>query len=190
MQKIPTLFVRDWENRRHVLDQVTPGCEWVLTDPRAVPTRMWDGACVMLDDNGMWWARRKVKRGKTSPSNYRPLYTDSHSGTTVGWEPAIQSPFVLYHLEALPNSDASTPGTYELLGPKINGNRDVFADHILVPHDWAPLSERLDLSTAPRDYTGLKDWLLSRPYKGIVWTHPDGRRAKLKASNFPRQAGQ
>ena len=32
MKKIPTVFVRDFEhsNGRYVLDQVAPGCEWVL----------------------------------------------------------------------------------------------------------------------------------------------------------------
>ena len=31
MNKIPTLFVRDSAtNRKHVLNEVTPGCEWVL----------------------------------------------------------------------------------------------------------------------------------------------------------------
>ncbi len=29
-EKIPTLFVRDLEDRAHVTDEVTPGCEWVL----------------------------------------------------------------------------------------------------------------------------------------------------------------
>lgn len=30
MKKIPTVFVRDPDDRKHVLPQVTPGCEWVL----------------------------------------------------------------------------------------------------------------------------------------------------------------
>jgi len=30
MQKYLTLFVRDPENRANVLDEVTPGCEWVI----------------------------------------------------------------------------------------------------------------------------------------------------------------
>jgi hypothetical protein len=54
-----------------------------------------------------------------------------------------------------------------------------------MPHGWARLSERLDIEAAPRDYEGLRIWLLARPqYEGIVWHHPDGRMAKLKRRDF------
>jgi hypothetical protein len=37
----------------------------------------------------------------------------------------------------------------------------------------------------PLTFAGLRDWLLARPhYEGIVWHHPDGRRAKLKHRDF------
>jgi hypothetical protein len=37
----------------------------------------------------------------------------------------------------------------------------------------------------PRDLDGLRGWLLAHPqYEGIVWHHPDGRRAKLKHRDF------
>jgi len=35
MRKIPTLFVRDPENRANVTDEVTEGCEWVLAGESA-----------------------------------------------------------------------------------------------------------------------------------------------------------
>ena len=35
MKKIPTLLVRDPNDRAHVLDEVTPGCEWVLAGAQA-----------------------------------------------------------------------------------------------------------------------------------------------------------
>lgn len=183
MQKIPTLFVRNPDDRRHVLSEVTPGCEWVAAG-EGRPTRKWDGTCVMLDDHGAWWARREVKPGKTPPPNYVPVSTDETTGKTVGWEPIEQSAFAKYHAEALANSGAAGSGTYELLGPKVNGNPDDFDGHILMPHGWARLSERLDIEVAPRDFDGLREWLTARPYEGIVWHHPDGRMVKLKRKDF------
>ncbi|GGU62677.1 DUF5565 family protein [Streptomyces lavendofoliae] len=187
MQKIPTLYIRDLTARpAHVTPTVTPGCEWVLAG-EGTPTRKWDGTCTMLDHDGTWWARREVKPGKTPPPGFRPLSTDPATGKTVGWEPVAQSAFAKLHAEALRNSTASTPGTYELLGPKINGNPDRFDAHLLMPHGWAPLSVRQDLATVPRDYDALRAWLHARPYEGIVWHHRDGRRAKIKAADYPRQ---
>ena len=55
---------------------------------------------------------------------------------------------------------AAKAGTYELLGPKINRGPDGFDAHTLVRHGWAPLSERQDCATAPRDFDGLREWLL------------------------------
>lgn len=183
MEKIPTLFLRNPENRATVLAEPNPECAWVLGG-EGVATRKWDGTCVMLDGSGAWWARREVKPGKTPPTNYVPISTDDVTGKTMGWEPIEQSAFAKFHAEAVANTLTDGPGTYELLGPKINGNPDAFGHHVLMPHGWAPLSERLAIQAAPRDYEGLREWLLAHPYEGIVWHHPDGRMAKLKRRDF------
>lgn len=101
MQKIQTLFVRNPEDRRHVLPEVTPGCEWVMSG-EGQATRKFDGTCVLLDADG-WWARREVKPGKRAPANYRPISTDETTGKTVGWEPIAQSSFAKFHAEAVEN---------------------------------------------------------------------------------------
>jgi hypothetical protein len=183
MQKIPTLFVRDPDDRRYVLPEVTPGSEWVLAGHSLV-TRKWDGTCVMLDEHDAWWARREVKPGKTPPPNYTPISTDEVTGKTVGWEPIEQSSFAKYHAEALTHAGLMVPSTYELCGPKINGNPEMLSRHALILHGWAPSSETDDIKAAPRDYEGLRDWLQDRHYEGLVWHHPDGRAAKLKAKDF------
>jgi hypothetical protein len=37
----------------------------------------------------------------------------------------------------------------------------------------------------PRDFAGPRAWLLAHPqFEGIVWHHPDGRRAKPKHRDF------
>ena len=180
MKKIPTLFVRDFEhdNGRYVTSEVTPGCEWVLAG-EGTPTRKYDGTCMMLDDNGEWWARREVKRGKAAPPGFQPVDTDETTGKTVGWEPLSQSPFAKFHADALPEDE---PGTYELIGPKVNGNPEGFARHSLVPHVHAQAFEDV-----PRDHDGIRAWLAAHSlFEGIVWHHPDGRMAKIKARDFRR----
>lgn len=180
MKKVPTLFRRDPENMRRVLPEVTPGCEWVLAG-EGVPTRKYDGTCVMLDADGNWWGRREVKADKPHPANYQVVGWDATTGKTVGWEPIEQSPFARFHAEAL-EIGTYEPGTYELCGPKINGNPEGFPAHILVSHvlaiSYAP--------TFPRTFEGLRDTLSSPRfvYEGVVWHHPDGRMAKLKRRDF------
>ncbi|MEU1122847.1 DUF5565 family protein [Streptomyces sp. NPDC005899] len=185
MKKIPTLFLRDFDARpAYVIPEVDPRCRWVI-DGEGTATRKYDGTCVRLDRTGRWWARREVKPGKPTPPDYETIGSDPVTGKTVGWEPVARTAFAKFHAEALANSGADEPGTYELLGPKINGNPDGFAVHVLMPHGWSTPSVRQDYATAPRDYTGLRRWLHARPYEGIVWHHDDGRMAKLKARDFP-----
>ncbi|GGR59580.1 hypothetical protein GCM10010168_93000 [Actinoplanes ianthinogenes] len=178
MRKIPTVFRRDPDDRKRVLPEANPECQWVL-DGEGVATRKYDGTCVLLDEDGVWWARREVRPGRTRPPGYRAVMTDENTGKTVGWEPIAQSSYAACHVEAVGRTARWAPGTYELIGPKINGNPERVAGHELVAHADA---ERFDV---PRELDGLRAWILAHPeYEGIVWHHPDGRRAKLKHRDF------
>ena len=182
MRKIPTLFVRDFarDNGRYVTDAVTPGCEWVLAG-EGVATRKYDGTCVMMDAFGKWWARREVKPSKEPPRGFRPVETDETTGKVVGWEPIEQSPFARFHAEAAPWHE---PGTYELIGPKINGNPERRDRHVLVPHAEA---KRYDMPL-PLSFASIAAAVSTlhseSNCEGIVWHHPDGRMAKIKARDF------
>ena len=178
MNKIPTVFLRDPADRKRTLPEVNPVCQWVL-DGEGVPTRKYDGTCVLLDEDGVWWARREVRPGRTRPPGYRPVMTDEATGKTVGWEPMANSAYARYHAEAVATDHPRAPGTYELIGPKVNGNPENVPAHTLVAHAEAEVFD------TPRDFEGLRSWLLAHPtYEGIVWHHPDGRRAKLKHRDF------
>lgn len=186
MQKIPTLFLRNEVNRRYVRPVVSSECVWVANG-EGTATRKWDGTCVLLDDNGKWWARREVKPEREIPPNFVPVHHDPVTGKLQGWEPVEQSAFAKFHAEALDGEAGfpMKPGTYELVGPKINRGPDGFPVHLLISHGWARLSEREDFALAPRTYAGLADWLYDRPqYEGIVFHHPDGRMAKIKRRDF------
>lgn len=193
MRKIPTLFVRDPDNMRYVLRDVHPACQWV-TEGHGRPTRKMDGTCVLFDGD-RWWTRREIKLGKQAPDNYVPLGTDPETGKTVGWEPAEQSAWWKWITEAINREDerdaAFLPGrTYELLGPKVNGNPEGFEHHTLWLHGGPVSPEvRADVATAPRDWDGLRTWLHARPYEGIVWHWLDDagtkHLAKIKKRDFP-----
>jgi hypothetical protein len=202
MRKIPTLFIRDPDDRRQVLSDVTPGCEWVLAG-EGEPTRKYDGICLMHDGQD-WWARREVKPGKIPPPNYKAISTDDVTGKTMGWEPLAQSSFAKYAQEALnspwgiadvdPAGKWSPPvrpvpnATYELVGQKINRNPErIEVGHLLIRHGYTAAVDRTELGFLPCDYEGLRAWLQAHPqWEGIVWHHPDGRMAKLKGRDFPR----
>ncbi len=179
MKKIPTLFVRDETDRKYVTEQVDPVCQWVL-DGAGVATRKYDGTCVAFSGAG-WWARREVKAGKTPPPGWVLVESDPATGKAVGWEPIANSPFAKFHAEALDGTpdDFWITGTYELIGPKVQGNPEQVARHQLVRHAEADL-----FVLADRSFTALREWLLAHDYEGIVFHHPDGRMAKIKRRDF------
>jgi hypothetical protein len=186
VKKIPTLFVRDPDGRRFVLNEVTPGCEWVLAG-EGVATRKYDGTCGLIRRDGLavkGFARREVKPGKEPPPNWFEVDHDETTGKRVGWEPIGQSSFVKFFEEAVRNmaeaGEPLVPGTYELIGPKINGNSDEWDMHWLVEHATA-----VALPNCPTDFDELRETLHSLPWEGVVWHHPDGRMAKLKRRDVP-----
>ncbi|MFF3151865.1 hypothetical protein [Streptomyces sp. NPDC057910] len=186
MNKIPTLFVRT-EDRRHVTRTITPGCEWVLAGD-GVATRKYDGTCVMHDGTN-WWARREVKPGKTPPTGYVALSTDDVTGRTVGWEPIGQSGFSAFHARAVIVRDTWPAGTYELCGPRINGNPEGVTRDVLYRHATAEQlgeTELRDARTLERDVDLIESAVRQLGWEGLVFHHPDGRMAKIKARDFPQ----
>lgn len=180
MQKIPTIFERDWDNDpSKVTPQVTPGCEWVL-EGEGTPTKKYDGTCLMLDEDRKWWARREVKDGKEAPPGFMSMGHDHVTLKNIGWEPIEQSPWAKFQKEAVEGKYQYPPGTYELIGPKINRNPEGAAVHTLINHANAEVLGLLD-----RSYEGIKTFLAGLDIEGIVFKHEDGRRlAKIKKRDF------
>lgn len=190
MQKIPTVFTRDYSTvRRYVTDQVAPGCEWVFTDRGVRGTRKYDGVCVQFDGE-KWWTRHIVKPGKSTPDNFSVIEHDDTTGNTVGWIPAEQSGYAKYIRKAIDEAegDIEEPGTwpvgtYELVGPKVNGNPERYEHHWLLLHSTAEICMR---GTITVDDVREMVLMLKRKenQEGIVFHHPDGRMAKIKARDF------
>lgn len=180
MKKIPTVFQRDWEgDRSRVLPQVHPGCEWVLAG-EGIATRKMDGTCCMIRD-GKLYKRQEFKLGRPTPDDFEEVSFDEETGKRIGWRPVGDGPEDTWHREGFANLETKVDGTYELVGPKTQGNPEKFEVQTLVPHTV----ERLGISgDVPRDFDGLKAYLVGQDIEGFVFHHPDGRMAKIKLRDF------
>ena len=175
MKKIPTIFVRNPENMKELLDEHHPDCGWVFAG-EGVATRKYDGTCCKVE-NGVFWKRREVKPGKPIPPEFVEEQFDNNTGKRVGWMPVdCGNKQDKWHCEAFDNQP---DGTYELCGPKVQGNPEKLDKHILVSHADAFVFEH-----CPTEYEELKQWLCLCPGEGVVWHHPDGRMAKIKKRDF------
>jgi Family of unknown function (DUF5565) len=180
MVKIISLFQRNYETDHLVRDEVVPGAEWVLAG-EGVSTRKWDGTCAMIKD-GKLYKRYDAKKGKMPPNGFIPAQEpDVVTGHWPGWVKITDKPEDKWFNEAenIPyKTDIGFDGTYELIGPKINGNAEKSDHHLLVKHGANILSD------APRTFNELKEWFANKDIEGIVWHHPDGRMVKIKKKDF------
>jgi len=177
MKKIPTIFERDWEgDRSRVLDQPVPGCEWVFAG-EGVATRKYDGSACMVEA-GALWKRHEVRQGKQTPEGFRLVEDDLETGKTVGWVAVGDGPEDKWHRDAFARDMTLADGTYELVGPKVQGNPESFEQHTLVRHSDA------ESYIVPRDYEGMRDLLAELGVEGFVFHHEDGRMAKIKGRDF------
>lgn len=177
MKKIPTLFERDWNgDRSRVTPQVTAGCEWVSAG-EGVATRKIDGTSCMVRD-GKLYKRRELRKGDKEPPLFERADYDEGTGKTVGWVPCDIGSEDRWHMEAF-EGKLWADGTYELIGPKVQGNPEKSPLHRLVPHSLCDA-----YPDAPRTFEGLQVWLAKRDIEGLVFHHPDGRMAKIKLRDF------
>lgn len=65
MQKILSLYARNYDTDRRVRDEVVPGAEWVLAG-EGVATRKWDGTSCLVR-GGRLYRRYDAKKGRTPP---------------------------------------------------------------------------------------------------------------------------
>lgn len=178
MNKIPTVFERDWAgDKSRVVNQIHPGCEWVEAGA-GVATRKMDGTCCMIS-GGKLYKRRELRDGEVEPPGFELVERDEETGKKIGWIPVGDCPEDKWHRAAFSSHTHLPDGTYELCGPKIQGNPEHYADHCLISHD---ATEKY--ADTPRTFEGLRSWLTGRDIEGIVFHHPDGRMAKIKLRDF------
>ena len=182
MKKIISLFQRNYDGDRLVRDEVVPGAEWVV-DGEGVATIKFDGTCCMIQD-GKLYKRYDVKKGRTPPEGFIPAQEpDEKTGHWPGWVEIGGGPEDKYHREAFENGrpfkNPFEDGTYELVGPKIQGNPENHQTHILLAHKHAT-----KLYDCPRTFNEIREYLKDKDIEGVVWHHPDGRMVKIKKKDF------
>lgn len=179
MKKIISLFQRNYEGDRLVRDEVVPGAEWVIAG-EGIATEKFDGTCCMIQD-GVLYKRYDAKHGKTPPEGFLPAQRpDPITGHWPGWLVVkTDDPADIWHIEVLPYPEDLPDATYELVGPKIQGNKYDLKKHKLIRHGSIVLP-----SDIPRDFEGLKSVLNRYNIEGIVFYHPDGRMVKIKKKDF------
>lgn len=201
MQKIKSLFKRNYEGNRLVYDAVVEGCEWVQNEDGVIATRKFDGTPCMIKGNTIY-KRYDVKKGRVIPTNAIPCEPERNE-ETGHWPHWVEIDFEnrenLYFLEGWKNTHdvmkyywgMTSPflkdGTYELCGPKINGNNEAFVSHILIPHGKDILSyykDYIPTTNFPADFESTKEYLLSTNIEGIVWYGKGGKMAKIKKKDF------
>lgn len=185
MEKIPTLFERD-DNFR-VVNRPRPECAWVF-DGEGAPTEKLDGTNVRLTVRSGRLVRLEKRRN--------PDKQQKKQGIVDGWyvDADEAAPGDKWIYEAARNTDVSgwPDGEHscEALGPRIQGNPLELPALVCVPFDLeAPVYAHV-----PRGYGELREFLaaLQSQYspghlaEGVVFHHPDGRRAKIKRKDFPR----
>ena len=189
MKKTISLFARNYDGDRLVRDELVAGAEWVANG-EGVPTRKYDGTCCMVR-GGKLFKRYDAKVGKTPPSGFEPAQdADPATGHWPGWLPVGDGPDDRWHREAWDNATPTqgepilADGTYELCGPKVQGNPEHYEAHTLVRHGADVIAD------CPSTFTALRDYFRARDIEGVVWRHKDGRMVKIKGKDFGLRRGK
>lgn len=197
MKKVPCVFMRDFTegspNQGKVYDEVNPGCEWVLNG-FGIATKKFDGTSVFINESGKPFKRCDAKNGKTPPADWVAAQpeADPVTGHWPGWVPVdADSNEDARHREAFTNLQNSVghlshlqTGTYELVGPNVNGNPENFPQHSLVFHG------EVIYPNFPRTFDGIRDMLVALNIEGVVfWKFPempstDNTMAKIRLTDF------
>jgi hypothetical protein len=176
MNKIPTIFIRDLSKQPAlVTTEWHPDCLWVR-DGEGIPTVKYDGTSCLVRD-GKLYKRRELRGTDTPPASFELVGFDDVTGKSVGWVPVGDGPDDRWHREAM-EIKAWENGTYELIGPKVQGNKNHASRHTLIRHGCDPIADD------PRTFEAIREILSLIEIEGLVWHHPDGRMAKIKRRDF------
>lgn len=180
MKKMPTLFVRTFENHeiKNTINELTPGCEWVLNG-EGIATKKLDGTCCLIED-GKIYARFDYKPGRKLPEGAIPCQeeADPITGHFPHWVEVTDQPQYKYHKIAFDKQKDLENGTYELCGPHFNGNPEEYEEDLLIKHG------SIVLENVPRTYEGIKEYLMDNYIEGIVFHRENGEMCKIKRSDF------
>ncbi len=178
MKKIQSLFKKDYDKTPQAFNEIVEGSEWVV-DGEGEATIKYDGTACMIQD-GILYKRFDVKQGREIPISGIPCekLPDEKTGHWPWWIKVYSGPEDRYFREGFFEDNPWEDGTYELVGPKIGGNKDHYTCHILIKHG------DIILTDFPRTFDKIRIYLETHEFEGVVWHHPDGRMVKVKRKDF------
>lgn len=191
IKKMPALFKTDHVNHV-VLKEINEAASWVFKEEARATAKV-DGTSVTILADGTPYARRMVKKGKVAPNGFILAETDPNTGHQFGLEPMEQSGFHKMFAESIANFEGEIlEGTYELVGPRIQGNPENVDKPTLIFHGSNTLPNFPDMrdfadNTAEEIYDALFpifEKFRDESVEGVVWWGADGKRAKLRVKDF------
>jgi hypothetical protein len=179
MKKISTLFAKNPSDLARVVNKINVENAWVING-EAIATRKFDGTSTAII-NGELYKRFDAKKGRKIPVGAIECQeADLISGHHPHWlkcdRTKTEDKFFFEGFDAL---ESKEDGTYELCGPKVQGNPEKLATHTLLKHGI----EVFDFLSF--EFDDLRDFLTENDIEGIVFYHKvDGRMCKLRKTDF------
>lgn len=183
MKKIPTLFVRTFEDHRIVgiTDQITAGCEEAFLHGDA--TVKFDGACCAII-GGVLYKRYDAKKGRKPPEGAIPCCDpDPVTGHHPHWVKVDENNpadkwFVNAYSRTLGPCALRDNWTYEAIGNHFNGNPYEMTIDYLVPHGMSCADD------VERTFAGVKAWLEANNEEGLVFWLDGEPVCKIRRKDF------
>jgi hypothetical protein len=186
MPKLESPFIRKEINGLYVVTpEINPGYEWVFEDESVMAIEKLHGTNVSI------YIQDGVITGAWNRTERIPFFNKGKKYITEG----LLNSFERGYMEFLP--DGQHFG--ELIGPKVNGNPYNLDCHLWIPFESFGQKHLRYKSWGkyPKDFETISNWFkeLMPLYalmkgdkngfvEGIVFTHPDGRMAKLRRDMY------
>ncbi|NEP41587.1 MAG: hypothetical protein F6K35_21080 [Okeania sp. SIO2H7] len=199
MKKIPTVFQREPNNLKQVLDVLNPEVELVFAqcDRKDFEIhKKYDGQPCLYQDGKLYTRFNaklfQKKRGKIinepklPPENSIPCSKpDQNTGDWPHWRLVnkTQDEWVLKAFENAGGGSVLSNGTYEAVGPHFQTNLHRLTNDILVSHN-ALLENCSQLLECNDLFKAFKDFMKQLKYEGIVLYQSGLPVAKLKRKDF------
>jgi hypothetical protein len=197
MKKMTTLYKQQFtklpDNKGRIFSglskETNPENDWVFTDPTVVAYRKLDGASAAIINGNIYsryMSRQRKNTAAQVPLNGIPaqLNIDEATQTHPYWVPAEAKGTGKHHYNAFINQPGLPDGTYELIGPSINGNPDDVVINTLMSHNADSLLVKLP-EVITREI--LKQLIISQPWEGLVFRNSNDDMCKLRRVDFIRE---
>lgn len=192
MPKLKSPFIREIINGEYVVTpQIEPGYEWVFEDPNVLAVEKLDGTNVSI----------QMECGNLIGVRNRTNIIDSSNLARNRFMEGVRN---CYEKKYIPIVSGQHFG--ELMGPKIQGNFLKLDEFMWFPFEYLQKNfSYRSFHQYPKTFENLSSWfkndLFSLVYsrfhngekvkpEGIVFTHPDGRMAKLRVDMFDWYTGK